>query len=144
MIHVSVDSGWVTLRFPYCAGAVSKIKADIPGRQRFWDNSTYTWGVSKAWFHTLEAILKRCLPRERWHFSAEAERLLGRGQRPSAPTANTDPYKSLYLIPSAPKQVISAAYYALAKMHHPDIGGSRDTMAAINGAFEIITRGSAS
>jgi hypothetical protein len=44
-------------------------------------------------------------------------------------------YGVLYLAPGAPLEVIQAVYRTLAKLHHPDIGGSTETMAEINEAY---------
>jgi curved DNA-binding protein CbpA len=40
------------------------------------------------------------------------------------------------LLPSAPPEVVRAAYKALAMKHHPDKGGSTELMQAINQAYE--------
>lgn len=44
-------------------------------------------------------------------------------------------FEVLYLRPGAPPEVIQAVYRTLAKMHHPDVGGSTDVMAEINDAY---------
>ena len=46
--------------------------------------------------------------------------------------------KTLHLLPTAPQSVIKAAYQALAKIHHPDRGGSVETMKKINEAYEVL------
>lgn len=56
---------------------------------------------------------------------------------PSIPRNVTDAFETLYLIPSAPPAVVSAAYRALAKVTHPDAGGSTQAMQRLNAAYEV-------
>lgn len=49
------------------------------------------------------------------------------------------PHATLFVTPNAPIEVVRAAYKALAKLHHPDFGGSQERMIAINQAYEAIT-----
>jgi hypothetical protein len=51
-----------------------------------------------------------------------------------------DPFATLHLLPSAPPEVVKAAYKALAMKHHPDRGGSVEEMQRVNVAYETITR----
>jgi hypothetical protein len=46
-----------------------------------------------------------------------------------------EPYTTLYLLPTAPWEVIQAAYKALATLNHPDHGGSELAMKKINCAY---------
>lgn len=50
----------------------------------------------------------------------------------------SSPYSVLHLLPSAPIEVVEAAYKALAKLHHPDVGGEVETMQSINSAYREI------
>jgi len=45
-------------------------------------------------------------------------------------------FATLFLLPSAPKEVIRAAHRALAAIHHPDRGGNLDEMIEINLAYD--------
>ncbi len=47
-------------------------------------------------------------------------------------------YATLYLTPGAPLEVIQAVYRTLAKLHHPDLGGSTELMAEINDAYNYL------
>ncbi len=53
-------------------------------------------------------------------------------------SAYLGPYNTLHLLPSAPPEVIKAAYRALAQLHHPDHGGSNQAMQKINEAYELL------
>ena len=50
----------------------------------------------------------------------------------------SDPYRMLQVIPEAEPEVIQAAYYALARKYHPDMGGSDLQMAKLNAAWEVV------
>jgi hypothetical protein len=56
--------------------------------------------------------------------------------RATAPAQGEDAYAALHLLPSAPPELIKAAYRTLAKLHHPDHGGDEAKMKALNAAFE--------
>jgi DnaJ-class molecular chaperone len=48
-----------------------------------------------------------------------------------------DPYKTLHLLPSAPPELVRAAFKCLAAIFHPDKpGGDEERMKAINRAYE--------
>lgn len=49
-----------------------------------------------------------------------------------------DPYRVLQVIPDADPEVIQAAYRALARKYHPDMGGSDLQMATLNAAWETV------
>ena len=47
-----------------------------------------------------------------------------------------DPYLELHLQPTAPWEVVKAAYRALALLHHPDHGGNAEDFRRIQEAYE--------
>lgn len=47
----------------------------------------------------------------------------------------------LFVTADAPQEVVTAAYRALAKMHHPDKGGDEEEFKAIDKAYKEITNG---
>ena len=49
-----------------------------------------------------------------------------------------DFYKKLQVDPSAELEVIRAAYYALARKYHPDMGGEARRMAELNAAWGVL------
>ena len=49
-----------------------------------------------------------------------------------------DPYRVLQVIPDAEPEVVRAAYRALARKYHPDMGGSDPEMAILNAAWETL------
>jgi hypothetical protein len=54
--------------------------------------------------------------------------------KPERPKAS-DPYVTLHLLPSAPPEVVKAAYRALAVLNHPDKGGDEEKMKRLNEAY---------
>lgn len=58
--------------------------------------------------------------------------------------ALSDPYKVLQVDPEAEREVIRAAYRALALKYHPDVSsGSHERMAAVNHAWGILRNAAA-
>lgn len=47
----------------------------------------------------------------------------------------------LFVVENAPHEVIQAAYRALAKKYHPDLGGNTEQMQKINNAYEQLMKG---
>ncbi len=46
-----------------------------------------------------------------------------------------DPYQVLHLRETAPPELVKVAYRCLAQIHHPDHGGSEETMKRLNEAY---------
>ena len=67
--------------------------------------------------------------------AATQDALQGRASREQA-----DPYSVLHLLPSAPWEVIKAAYKALAGLHHPDHGGSPEAFRIIQESYEELEK----
>lgn len=57
---------------------------------------------------------------------------------PPVQDTSITPHEILFVTPNAPMEVVSAAYKALAKIHHSDIGGSDEKMTEINIAYQTI------
>ena len=54
------------------------------------------------------------------------------------PTGSPRPFAVLHLLPSAPSELIEGAYKILARLYHPDRGGSTATMQALNEAHDAL------
>lgn len=102
----------------------------------------------KEWFVRREAehSLRRWLEYVRGTLGAQVE-WMPEGSASGEATAKRSSdqataFAALHLLPSAPPQLIKAAYRTLAQLHHPDLaGGDGEEMRRINTAFEAITRG---
>ena len=55
-----------------------------------------------------------------------------------APVAKRDPYEVLGIRPDAPREIADAAYRALAKSMHSDVGGDDERMKELNAAYEEV------
>ncbi len=100
---------------------------------------------SRAWLVNRSAPLEQWLDYVQSEFGAEViEEIGGAGGQSEAANnlANNqgDAYTALHLLPSAPIEVIKAAYRALAILCHPDRGGDEEAMKRVNIAYESITR----
>jgi hypothetical protein len=120
--------------FSYDQGFVEALKASVPHPHRRWHPDTKLWWVSDIYFSTVLRL------GHRW-FDEVQDRTQGPESKPTTPSALTNPHSVLYLLPNAPEPVIRAAYKALAKMNHPDIGGDPERMKLINWAYEQLEAG---
>lgn len=73
--------------------------------------------------------------KENWRVSQKAKYI-----RPSSSTILRDAYTRLHLLPSAPSNVIHAAWHALAKVYHPDRGGDSEEFRKYSEAYETIKK----
>ena len=72
---------------------------------------------------------------ERWGVGSVQQAFSGYQALPARPTSQ-EWWEVLGVSPSAPPDLIKAAYKKLALQHHPDAGGSSDRMAELNRAWE--------
>lgn len=110
-----LGGGGVELRFPYDAGVVDMLKTSIPARHRAWDPALKVWTVDAIYAAMAIRILKTAFP----------DASIIEGSRPNfgrpEPIRSTDAlYRALHLLPSAPPELVEAAYKALTKLNHPD------------------------
>ena len=116
------------LAFDYNPEMVAAIKSNIPSRQRTWKSDIRQW-----WFKqdAQTAMLKL------------AERHCGSVQHvqdngdvaPAVPAELGAAYRVLHLQPTAPDDLVKAAYRTMCKLHHPDKGGMTTQMQRINEAY---------
>ena len=57
---------------------------------------------------------------------------------PPAGSIRRDPHEVLGVRKDSPPEVVEAAYKALAKLRHPDVGGSAEQMAELNAARDAV------
>lgn len=122
------EDGSLHLRTPYDADFIADFKANLNYRDREWLPEMKVWHVSaraardaialaRSWFDVVQEV-----PFRRAASGAGAS--LARG-----------PHADLHVLESAPWPVVEAAYKALARLNHPDRGGSTAAMQKINAAF---------
>ena len=62
---------------------------------------------------------------------------------PGATGSSTGWFAALFVTPSAPFEVIEAAYKALARLYHPDNGGDTAKMQEVNAAYAALKKAKA-
>jgi DnaJ-domain-containing protein 1 len=122
--------------------AIYSLKQHINPRDRKYSAERRTWHISWSARPSLNAWLTEMCRR----FDVEIERS-GRSERqreraadPRPKSGLKDAYTTLHLLPSAPPEVVKAAYRALAQLHHPDRGGDEEKMKRVNLAYEALCR----
>jgi len=113
--------GGIFLKTPYLAEFVEELKDRIPPHGRHWDRVKKMWYVEPSWADDARELVS-------WYFGTDI-----------AVTAKNEPpewAKTLYVQENAPIQVVEAAYRALSKLYHPDMGGNATLMQRLNTAVE--------
>lgn len=117
------------LTFDYSPAMVEAIKRDIPGTDRLWKPEVKEW-----WFKSsVEPIMLRLAER---HCGGVVHVEKASDLAPELPAETVDAYRTLYLQPGAPDDLVKAAYRCLSKRHHPDAGGTTREMQRVNAAYE--------
>lgn len=135
------DAARFSVRFPYSKAFVAFLQG-LPADARAFDRRRRCWYVS---YRYLYEILDEG-PRHftsldvsgldpTWRERAATHLDHERGRR--APRGHAA-FDVLHVVPGAPMAVVHAAYRALARMHHPDVGGRTEDMARLNRAYEQI------
>ncbi len=121
------------------------LKSFVNPCYRFYDPGTRKWVVGEP----ATESFRRWLSYARTTFNAQVQWIGGATYEdyeaecpppytpPPARPKPVDPYKTLHLLPSAPPELIRAAFKCLATIFHPDKpGGDDERMKAINRAYE--------
>ena len=125
--------------------AIEWLKVAVPADLRSYDPQARQWFVDmtagedvREWLSSCES----CFAAEvKWN-GANSSGTTGRKQEPTRPPRQQpriDPYAALHLLPTAPPDVVKAAYRALATINHPDHGGDMVAMQRINTAYAQLT-----
>jgi hypothetical protein len=118
---------------------IDTLKSAIAPDMRSYNPATREWFVDEDAAGRMRRWLDCC----RANLYAEVEWLEGETYEdpeaewtPPKPKPKTvDPYVTLHLLPSAPPEVVKAAYRALAVLNHPDKGGDEEAMKRLNEAY---------
>lgn len=128
--------GAAVLTFPFDRGLVDALKAEIPGHARTYDSTAKSWTVAPAYAGVAIRLMYQAFT-DVEVIDAAAGPGFDRGGDPREVALVV-----LHLRPSAPPELVDAAYRCLARLHHPDHGGSTATMQAINAAADRIREAS--
>ena len=118
---------------PYLETFVIALRETVPAWARHWDKDRKMWHVAPEYKRELERVLEVHYGGVQWVEPAE----LGLGARAQhrQPGGQAEAYAALHLLPTAPAELVQAAYRCLAKLNHPDLGGDTSAMQAINAAY---------
>ncbi len=130
-IRRAID-GTYRVTFPYDPDVVTGIKELVPPHSRAYDPDAKCWYVSSAYRDIVHELLEAVF--------IDVETDPERTYTPPTRTTPRTEYHVLHLQPSAPPELVEAAYRTLTKLYHPDRGGDTETMAAINAAVSVIRR----
>lgn len=151
----------VVIETPYSASFVSALKAVIPKTFRRYDSGI--WYVNPTYYSCVLTLLKAYFGstyidsvggvsepqvsgwKEAWDVfvatdGKRAEQEQSYNHSATQKSVSKTVYQTLYVTEDAPKQVIVAAYRALAQLHHPDNGGDTEVMSRINAAYQELKR----
>ena len=112
-----------------------------PTTHRRYDPKTRTWLVYWKQLRTVTEAAKRFYSHVDWSRLPGDWQLYLAGAEISTQIAvpeGPNPYEMLHLLDDAPLEVVKAAYKALARIYHPDNGGSEAKMAELNTAYSEI------
>jgi hypothetical protein len=136
---------------PYNANFVAELKALVPSDLRMWEGNEKRWYVFESFVKQVIDLAQEYWPDIDTDYYHEPAYGSGRGSQNQRQDTNqgqqatwtsngsTD-HDALYVKPNAPKEVITAAYKALAKLYHPDTGGDATRMQTVNMAYERLKK----
>jgi len=126
---------------------IEALKTSIPHRWRDYDPDDKCWrivsrGHLDIWLDCVSdyAGIQVIWDNDETHRRARQD--LPPPRRPGR-MVPADAFTALYLLPTAPPEVIKASYKALALIHHPDRGGDLEQMKTINQAYDLLEKGAA-
>lgn len=122
-VYAEHDPPWVYLTFDWHPDVIDAFKDELPNYSRAWLKEERAWRISQDRFPDAQRIL------ENYGYHIFQPKPI------SALVVTTDDHKTLFVAADAPHEVVRAAYRALAKIHHPDIGGDPKKMQEINEAW---------
>jgi len=108
---------------------IEDIKDTIPAPRRTWHPDSRRW-----LFWDQDAIDTACRVCKQHGVTCRKEDDSRETLNRDVDDASPDPYAVLHLLPTAPPELVHAAYHLLAQRHHPDHGGSTEEMQRINAA----------
>ncbi len=114
--------------------AIDELKNTVPSSYRTYDPTRKIWTITDS------DCLNDWLYETRRAYTVEVNYADAYQPPPPPKQQIVSPFTTLHLLPSAPPELVKAAYKTLAKIYHPDARGDGEKMIAINRAFEIITK----
>lgn len=130
-----LQNGDAILAFTYDADTVERLKHGIPAYAREWRPDDKQWRIAAGPFVGVAIQIMR----EEFAIVNVFDDRRDTGAPPPPPFRSPDmAYSTLHLQPTAPPEVVEAVYKTMAKLVHPDRGGTTADMQAINEAVAEI------
>lgn len=121
------------VRFPYNQRVINELKIQIPSCYRRWISDKRAWEITIIYEATILRIFAK--------YSIPYIKIPQTIKKSSQPTDIPSEYRTLYLLPNAPREVVKASFRALSLLHHPDMqGGNAKRFREIKGAYDKIMR----
>jgi hypothetical protein len=120
--------------------ALDDLKETIPAIGRRWDPTNRAWLVGHGYLIPTRRWAHRWFGPDELVLIEDPAHRQERTPPPRTAPAQDDPYRVLHLLPTAPPELVKAAYRTLSKVHHPDHGGDELSMKRLNRAFEKLSR----
>lgn len=136
------EGEWVRLLGPSIRAFTEFLKYGIkPASARRYDADSRAWLVHWKQLSLVANTARRYYDACDWSALPPQWQMVAVGGDPTteeaaAPEPDENPFAMLFVTDDAPLEVIHAAYRALAKKHHSDVGGSDSEMARVNVAYE--------
>ncbi len=115
--------------------AIDELKNTVPPSYRTYDPTRKIWTITDS------DCLNDWLYETRRAYTVEVNYADAYQPPPPPKQQIVSPFTTLHLLPSAPPELVKAAYKTLARIYHPDASGDSAKMIAINRAYETLTQG---
>lgn len=112
--------------------AVDLLKQTIQPSHREYDPAGKLWRIVGG----ARPALNQWIAQLRVEFAIQIEERNQQAETPQPKPNPVNDYAALHLLPSAPPELVRAAFKTLARLLHPDAGGSHEAMIKLNTAYE--------
>lgn len=111
---------------------IPRWKDAVPARYRSYDPDAKVWRFLGEYRALAATLFLAYFP------DADVPVRFRTPSSPQARPASSDHFRILHLRETAPVELIEGAYRILARINHPDRGGSDEAMREINGAYAAL------
>lgn len=137
------DSGYLLVGAPSHSYRWNSAVGRVPGSKRI--ASEGMWVFDARFYRSLKTLAEECFvavidtTTEATKRAPQESIRWGKTAPPDA-IPDEDACEILFITPDAPYPVARAAYRALAKLYHSDVGGDDDRMRALNDAWTTVSQ----
>jgi hypothetical protein len=117
---------------PYHAELIAAWKDAVPSRNRNYDPDTKAWRFLGDYRDLAIGLVVQYFP------AAEVPNRSRSQAHGQSHPAGSDHFRILHLRETAPVELIEASYRVLARLYHPDRGGTHEAMQELNGAYAAL------